>query len=94
MVKKDFDRWNVLKKQINEKVRVEKADDVFAHPREIWWFSSGLNVGFEIDGKNSLFERPGVVLKVHNKDTLTIVPISSEKKESYYSYNFLFNNVE
>jgi mRNA-degrading endonuclease toxin of MazEF toxin-antitoxin module len=86
---KDFDNWNILKKEINNNFK-----KVFAHPREIWWFSSGVNVGMEIDGKNNLYERPGVVLKSHNEKTLTIIPISSNKEEKYYSFNFYYNEVE
>lgn len=95
---KDFDGWNLLKQQINQKPREEILPDgktigLYAHSREIWWFSTGVNVGSEIDGKNSLFERPGIVLKVHNKFTSTVIPISSDKPENYYSYNFTFNGI-
>lgn len=84
---KDFDTWNGLKKIVNL-----SGKERFVHVREIWWFSSGVNVGFEIDGKNNLFERPGLILKVHNKNTITIIPITSNKEEQYYSYNFNHND--
>ena len=97
-MQKEFDVWNGLKKQINLKPRVPENEavdvgGVYVHPREIWWFSTGVNVGSEIDGKNSLFERPGIILKTHNQFTSTIIPISSNKPEMYFSYNFLFNDV-
>jgi predicted kinase/mRNA-degrading endonuclease toxin of MazEF toxin-antitoxin module len=96
---KDFNKWNGLKQQINLRPRIPKnqvidVDGLYVHPREIWWFSTGVNVGSEIDGKNNLFERPGIILKTHNQFTSTIIPISSNKPEAYYSYNFQFNNIE
>jgi hypothetical protein len=43
-MEKDFDQWNSLKKQLNENERI-----FYAHPREIWWCSLGINIGAEID---------------------------------------------
>ena len=46
---KDFDKWNIIKKQVNTK---EVIRDLFFYEREVWWCSLGLNVGYEQDGKN------------------------------------------
>ena len=51
---KDYKNWHKLKSQIDS-VGVEK----FFHEQEIWWCSVGVNVGYEIDGKNTNF---GIVL--------------------------------
>lgn len=90
-MQKDFDKWGEAKIEVNKKVV-----DFHVHERDIWWFSAGLNIGSEIDGKSDLFERPCIVFKVHNSNTATVIPISTnkeEKKEEYYSFNFLFNEV-
>ena len=77
---KDFDSWNSLKKKLDK-----RHIDAFAYPREIWWCSLGTNVGAEIDGKNENFERPVIVIKVYNKETMLILPITGkEKKDKFH----------
>ena len=41
-MKKDFDKWNVNKKSINN-----RRDCPFYHERDIRWCNLGVNVGFE-----------------------------------------------
>ncbi len=72
---KDFDNWNFLKKNIEN---FEK--EVFCHTREVWWCSIGINIGVETDGKNKNFERPVVVFKVYNINSILIFPITSKHK--------------
>lgn len=72
MNEKDFDKWNELKKKI------EKMDIRFyCKPRDIWWCYLGLNIGSEQDGKNELFERPVIVLKVFSKEMVRVAPLTS-----------------
>lgn len=78
---KDFDNWNRRKKKINEAMPI-----VYFYEREIWWISMGTNVGVEIDGKNSFFERPVLIIKKINKDLAWILPITSSGKENPYMY--------
>ena len=80
-MEKDFDGWNLLKKNLNE-----RKIDAFAYPREIWWCSFGINVGAEIDGKNENFERPAIVIKVYNKETLLVLPITSKQKNDQFHH--------
>ena len=80
MITKEFDGWNNLKKNL-DKSNIK----IFANKREIWWCSFGLNVGTELCGKNDLFERPILILKVYNKDTIKVLPLTSkENKGKYY----------
>jgi mRNA interferase MazF len=72
----DFDTWNVLKKKIDKRKKI-----VYANTREVWWCSFGLNIGTELYGKNELFERPVLVLKVYNKETLKVVPLTGTNKK-------------
>ncbi len=74
-MQKDFDVWNEIKKNLNGKMRVP-----FCYSREIWWCSLGVNVGSEEDGKNNMFERPVLIIKVINKDMIRIVPLTSKIK--------------
>ena len=80
MQEKDFERWSEQKKKIHSH---EKG--VFFHEREIWWCSLGVNVGFEQDGTNELFERPVLIIKKFNRDVLWVLPLTrSDKKNHYY----------
>jgi mRNA interferase MazF len=80
-MKKDFNTWNHIKQKID--ARLIK---VFAHPREIWWCSLGINIGAEIDGKNDNFERPVLIIKIFNKETLLILPLTTKNKDDEFHY--------
>ena len=82
-MEKDFDKWNGLKKNINDS---EKPEDFNFHEREIWWCSVGVNIGFEQDGKHDLFERPILVLRKFNKNIAWALPLTSVAKENQYHY--------
>ena len=73
--KKDFDGWNEEKKKINE-----KEISFYYHEREIWWSSIGVNIGSEMDGKNSNYERPVLILKKINRNQFLGVPLTSKEK--------------
>ncbi len=76
---KDFDQWNEIKKEINE-----RANLILFHEREIWWCSLGLNVGFEQDGKHDNFERPVLIIKKFNKEVALIVPLTTKYRDNRY----------
>ena len=79
-MKKDFDKWNKKKKQLEN-----REDTPFYHEREVWWCSLGVNVGFEQDGKRDEFSRPVLVLKGFSKEVFLCVPLTTrEKKGKYY----------
>lgn len=78
---KDFYTWNELKVQIDLK---EEEERLFFKDAEVWWVSIGLNIGFEINGKNEKFVRPVVVVKKYNKFSFLALPLSTVKKENKY----------
>ena len=80
-MKKDFDRWNEQKKSINS-----SEDGKFFHEREVWWCSLGVNIGYEQDGKNELFERPVLVIKKFNRHVLWVLPLTSSNKRNEYHF--------
>lgn len=86
---KDFDSWNSLKKNIDE-----RKNTPFANKRDIWWCSLGVNVGTEEDGKNELFERPVLVLRVLNKNTIRIAPLTSKNKNDDHNFPISYNDRE
>jgi mRNA interferase MazF len=86
---KDFDNWNLRKKEINDSDR-----KLFYHEREVWWSSIGVNVGYEIDGKNENFERPVLVLRKVNKNQFIGLPLTSQDKEGFFYVDARFSDEE
>ena len=78
-MEKDFNSWNILKKNLNRTGRV-----FFAHPREIWWCSLGVNVGFEQDGTGEVGERPVLILKGFSQRVCWAVPLTTSTKKNPY----------
>ena len=79
-MEKDFDAWNKQKRNLHA---LEK--EKLFHEREIWLCSLGVNIGFEQDGTNDLFERPVLIVKKFNRDVLWILPLTrSDKRNRYY----------
>ena len=81
--KKDFDKWNIKKKLINQK---EISGGQFFNEREIWWGSVGLNIGYEQDGKNDDFERPLLIIRKFNRDIVWVVPLTTVAKNNKFHY--------
>src|SRR3989344_5267310 len=81
-MEKDFDNWNAEKKNIHKQVSA-----VFCHPREVWWCSLGVNVGFEQDGTGKHFDRPIVVIKGFNQNIFFGVALTQSKKSSKYYFD-------
>lgn len=73
---KDFDKWNEVKKQINN-----KDGEIYIRAGEIRWVSFGVNVGSEIDGKGESFTRPALILHVVGSHLALVVPLSTKIKE-------------
>ena len=72
---KDFDNWNICKKEIQI---AEANKKFFFVMREkfggvVW----GVNLGIETDGKNENFDRPVLIIKVFNRDMVWVLPIST-----------------
>jgi mRNA interferase MazF len=80
-VEKDFDAWGTSKKQIDC-----LSTSIYAHTREVWWCSLGLNIGVETDGKHAYFDRPVIVMKSYNKDSVLVLPLTSKRKEDSFHF--------
>ncbi len=79
---KSFDEWNLVKKKINFQPK-----KVYYHPREVWWCSLGINIGSEQDGTGQNYDRPVLILKGFNRDSLLVIPMTGKRKiGKYYFY--------
>jgi mRNA-degrading endonuclease toxin of MazEF toxin-antitoxin module len=72
---KEFDRWNKIKKKLNE-----DTEPLYFREGEIWWVHLGVNVGYEIDGKSEHFARPVIVLRKYNKYSFLALPLTTSPK--------------
>jgi len=79
-MEKNFDGWNKVKKIL------ENRTPIFCNTREIWWCSIGANIGAEASGKNELFERPVIVLKIYSTESILVAPLTSKPKDDPYHF--------
>ena len=79
---KSFVDWFTLKPKLDS--RTSKAPSF--SEREIWMCYWGVNVGFELDGKNEEALRPIIIFKKLSHETCLAIPLSTGDKEgSWYS---------
>lgn len=78
---KDFEGWNTLKQGIEKDSKIPTFTD-----REIWWCSIGINVGHEIDGKNSFYNRPVLVVRKFSPRLFWGVPLTTQMKDNPYYF--------
>jgi mRNA interferase MazF len=83
-MKKDYIAWMAVKASVNNNL----ARPVGFKPRDIWICSIGENIGFEEDGKGSLFVRPVLILKAFSNVMCHIVPLSTTEKRGAFYYEF------
>lgn len=86
-MKKDFQKWNTKKIQVNDTVQVP-----FFHEREIWFCALGLNVGFAQDGRGEDFQRPVVTIKKFNNQVCWAIPLSKTIRRGPYYFEFSFDS--
>ncbi len=80
---KDFDKWNILKQQLNE-----SQINFHFRERDIFFISIGKNIGFEQDGKGKNFFRPVLVYKKFNKYVFLGIPLTSKIKKDRFHFEF------
>ena len=60
--------------------------------RDIWWCSIGVNIGVEQDGKNTLYERPVLVVRKFNNRHFIGVPLTTQLKDFPFRHNIFYRN--
>jgi mRNA interferase MazF len=73
---KEFDKWNVVKKELDKKENSHRV-----RPGEIRWCSFGVNIGSEIDGKGNSFTRPVIVVSLAGPELALVIPCSTKIHE-------------
>jgi mRNA interferase MazF len=69
----------------------KKGVEKYFREKEVWWAAMGKNIGREFSGKNSLFERPVLILKGYSKDSCFVLPFTSKIKKPlpWYQYEII-----
>lgn len=74
---KRFLDWIQLKEQLH---LIDKRSPL-VRERDIWWMSFGENIGSEINGKNKLFSRPGLIIKKLSHGFFMVAPTTTQPHE-------------
>lgn len=77
---KDFDSWNISKKEIN----LNESYLPLYKKREIRWCRLGVNIGYEQDGTGKDFSRPVLVLRGFSRNVCLVVPLTTSTKKNPY----------
>jgi mRNA interferase MazF len=72
---KDFDTWNVKKKN------AELEENRLYTTREIWWCRLGLNISFEQDGSGEEFLRPCVIVRGFGPRVCMVIPLTTSESK-------------
>lgn len=75
---KDFDDWNNLKKKVEFRKRM------IVKTGSVCICNFGLNIGYEIDGKNDGYLRPAFVVKGFGFNGGIVIPLTSTDKKSKF----------
>ncbi|MFH0845892.1 MAG: type II toxin-antitoxin system PemK/MazF family toxin [Patescibacteria group bacterium] len=78
IIKKDFDVWNIQKKEIHNHGR-----NRLYRLRDIWWCNLGLNIGYEQDGTGENNGRPVLVLKGLSRNICLVIPLTTSIEQHF-----------
>ncbi|MBP7992405.1 MAG: type II toxin-antitoxin system PemK/MazF family toxin [Candidatus Magasanikbacteria bacterium] len=76
--------WEWTEKKIQHDSESEPGFHFYE--REIWWAALGKNIGHEMDGKNSSFERPVLILKKFSHSMCLVLPLTTKVREENENY--------
>jgi mRNA interferase MazF len=79
----NFDKWNNLKKEIDNTKTLWTIKT-----REIYWLRIGKNIGFEQNGKGEELLRPTLIYKKFNKEVFLGIPLTTQIKDDIFHFEF------
>ncbi len=87
---------DVFLKWIAVKVKLHsvEASPPLVSERDIWWISFGQNIGSEINGKSSVYTRPGLILKKLARGFYLVAPTTTQIKEGSWYVPLILDNTE
>lgn len=88
-MEKDFDAWNIEKQNIEITLKTE----VQFKERDVWWCSIGINIGYEISGKDKFARRPVLVVKKLSQDTCIVIPLTTRRRVGSWFYSMVIHGI-
>ncbi len=88
-MEKDFDKWNKLKKNIDQ-----SRPSIEIKEGEIRWCRFGLNIGHEIIGKGENFIRPVLILKKFSGDVFLGLPLTTKVHIGDWYYKIAHSDMD
>ncbi len=61
-------------------------------PREFWWAALGRNIGSEINGKNTDFTRPVLIMKKLSRSLFLVIPATTQAHSGTWYVPIFYNN--
>jgi mRNA interferase MazF len=83
---KNFDKWNELKKEIEN-----NSNDLVIKEWEIWWVNIWLNIKTESCWKWEQFRRPVLIIKKLSHSSCIVIPLSTKLKSWTWFANYEIN---
>ena len=83
---KKFQKWFFIKPNLNDKSTVPMFKE-----REVWMCHLGVNVGYELDGKNNEFLRPVLIFRKLSRESAIVVPLVGKRKRGSWYVNSYVN---
>ena len=81
-----FDQWNIVKKSLQQRDKLE-----FFNERQIWWCNIGQNLGSEVYGKGETFTRPVLIYKKLSRELFLALPLSTKIKRGTWYVSIRFH---
>ncbi len=72
---KKYDDWSEKKKTLNNRSYIPPEVKI----GDVYWFSFGLNIGKEIDGKSNNYTRPAVIYKIITRTSFLVIPLTTSE---------------
>lgn len=85
-MKKDFAKWLAIKESLDSSTQ----EPPYFNEGEVWWCCVGINIGSEINGKDSTYVRPVVILKKLSRDSFVGIPMTSKMKVGSWYIPIIF----
>lgn len=88
-MEKDFDKWNNLKKSLEN-----KNSNILFKEWDIWWISVWLNIQEESCWKWENYRRPVLIIKKLSNNNCIWIPLSSKYKDWTWFSRFDLQGIE
>lgn len=87
-IKQLLEHWFIQKITLNENPTPPR----FFRERQVWMATIGVNIGREQNGGGANFSRPVLIISKLSAETVLVLPLSSQVKDSKFRAKISFKN--